>query len=281
LNSGEIVYITFSHYQGFGDSPEKEQRMADFLNLVKDRLGDRAYKVETKKDQVINNPFEQTYNQIINSPTEAHQRDSGKKGHPSNSVVILVTDSYSADSYKDLPEENTQDKFFWPLQYCPPKLKDGTPNQALHGFYTNTSDKNGAINGQITNQTKARELDLPFPLYMTLTPQDEECAMIVTYGASEAIAEFGAALIASINPVSVAVGMALVALAMALELTESMLPYKSLKELSGDINKDLYVNVNKTFANQSPNDISIIYVDFYEKTTNVDLVDTAIALSYQ
>jgi hypothetical protein len=116
---------------------------------------------------------------------------------------------------------------------------------------------------------------------MTLTPQDEECAMIVTYGASEAIAEFGGALIASINPVSVAVGIALVALAMALELTESMLPYKSLKELSGDINEDLYVNVNKTFANQSPNDISIIYVDFYEKTTNVDLVDTAIALSYQ
>jgi hypothetical protein len=158
------------------------------------------------------------------------------------------------------------------VQYCPPKTRE---NPAIYGAYTNTSNTNAALSGQQGNQANARGLNLPFALYMTLTPQNDEIAMIVTYGAADAIEELAATLW-----FTGLLAAALEALALSLKATESMLPYKSLEELSSHINKDLYVNVMKLFANQSgPNDISMIYADFYENVPNVSLVDLAIMLS--
>ena len=306
--AGEILYITFGHYQEFSDA-----QVADFLQFVKDRLGMYAYKVKTNGNIIVNNPFERTYDEIL---TQGNEPDSSGTGERRHSVVILVNARYSTNSYQDDPPAATrppaaskgqvdppaatqdqvdppaatqgqvdppmatQDKVFWPRDYSPPDLGENSESPALYGFYSNTSDKNSAIAGQEVNLAKARERNLGFPLYMTLTPQDDECAMIVTYGAADAIEELGLALML-VPVVGLTVGALLLALAESLKITESMLPYKSLEELSDHLNEDLYVNVKHSFVDEYvPNEISMLYTDFAENTMDVSLVDLAIQLSH-
>ncbi len=298
--AGEILYITFGHYQEFSDA-----QVADFLQFVKDRLGMYAYKVKTNGNIIVNNPFERTYDEIL---TQGNEPDSSGTGQRRHSVVILVNAKYSADKYKDdppaaskgqvnppagtpdqvapssatpdqvAPPAVTQDKVFWPKDYSPPDIHSDWANLPLYGFYTNKSDKDEVMAGQEENLAMARERNLPFPLYMTLTPQDDECAMIVTYGAADAIEELGLVLMTTV--VGLIVGGLLVALAESLKITESMLPYKSLEELSDHLNEDLYVIVKQRFVDESgPNEISMLYTDFAENTMDVSLVDLAIQLS--
>jgi hypothetical protein len=275
-NSSEIIYITFGHYQGFGESPEKEQRIVDFLNLVKDHFGRIAYPVELDAAGHINNdPFEKTYDEIINTPIGIY--DHGGKGNKNReSVVIVATSNYSSGNYtKAIGEAGYQDRVFWPTTYSPPNFSKGADNPAFYGGYTNTSNKDQAMAGQQENEAQARARNLPFALYMTLTPQDDECAAIVASSAAAAIAWFAAPLTA--NPLTFPIGAALEGVAAGLAIYGMTLSWKTLKELSSQINKGLRNTVMQTFANPSgPNDISFIYTDFYEDT---DLVDIAIELN--
>ena len=129
--------------------------------------------------------------------------------------------------------------------------------------------------GQQENEAQARARNLPFALYMTLTPQNDECVAIVAASAADAIAWFAAPLL--IIPGASAIGVALEGVAAGLAIYGMTLSWKTLKELSSQITKGLRNTIMQTFANPSgPNDISFIYTDFYEDT---DLVEIAIELN--
>ena len=247
LNStqGEIVYITMGHYQGFDRS-----RYPEFANLVKTALQDYAYWRETDANgQIQNHLFDRTYRQIITQDGDAKSR------------VILVN-------------AQSDDRVFWPGEYSPPE--SGPNNEVLYGYYTHTTDKDEMLKTQREQLDIAREKGLPFALYMTLTPSVSDVLKRIVLTLTSALDRYADSLMS--NPSKIPLAIALKAVAAGLNNAGNKFPWFSLKDLSEIANEDLISIILDRFVDSTAdeNEISLLYLDFYETTEAVSL---AIALS--
>ncbi|MBE9039335.1 hypothetical protein IQ235_00810 [Oscillatoriales cyanobacterium LEGE 11467] len=247
LNStqGEIVYITMGHYQGFD-----RDRYPEFANLVKTALQDYVYRREIDADGTIqNHPFDRTYQQIITQDGSSKSR------------VILVN-------------ATSDDLVFWPIQYSPPD--SGPENEVLYGYYTHTTDKDEMLKMQRYQLDIAREKGLPFALYVTLTPSFSDVLDRIVLSLTSALDRFADSLMS--NPSKIPIAIALKAVVAGLKIAENKFPWFSLKDLSDIANEDLIPLIFDRFVDSSAdrNEISLLYLDFYETTEAVSL---AISLS--
>ncbi|HEY0074043.1 MAG TPA: phosphatidylinositol-specific phospholipase C domain-containing protein [Abditibacteriaceae bacterium] len=243
---GEIVYVTMGHWQDFSQDQDKA-----FADLVKAQLGEYAYMRQGDTDNYTNNPFEQTYEQIISQ--------SGKK----RSTVILVNDRSS-------------DPIFWPRDFSPP-FKES--DNVIAGGYTDTSDREEMIAKQSSKfeatkrPIKVPERARPFALYMTLTPQEDEAIKIVVSSFASTVSEFPTpSILGPVNPMA----LALRAIAGLLEVYKSQLPWTqswaSLHQLSEIANKELENTLSKLQPlDTTDNRISFLYLDYYEDTRAIDI----------
>ena len=247
--NGEIVYITMGHWAGF----DNQNLYTQFATMVSDALGAWAYVPQTSSGTITNNPFNQTYAQIIG------------QGGVTKSRVILVNGQAPANSV------------FWPLAYSPP---DNGPNEnnpaagtVIDGYYTNTTDLNTMVQTQKQQQQSAI---LPFALYMTLTPQSSDYVGIVItslYSALLSLAK-SLALIPIIGPM---LATAVLAVAAGLYIGQLGFPWRTLEQLSAKVDTQLTDLIFNNFASPGqPSNIAFLYVDYYEKTSVVDL---AVSLS--
>ncbi|MDY6940739.1 MAG: hypothetical protein SWY16_24155 [Cyanobacteriota bacterium] len=246
LNStqGEIVYITMGHYQGFD-----RDRYLDFANFIKTALQDYAYIRETDdKGQIQNHPFDRTYGQIIAQDGSAKSR------------VILVN-------------AKSDDPVFWPGDYSPPD--SGPDNEVLYGYYTHTTDKEEMLKTQREQLDLAREKGLPFALYMTLTPSFADVLDRILVTLASALDRFANSLMS--DPSKIPIAIALKAVIAGLKSADNKFSWFSLKDLSDIANEDFVATVLERFIDTpDENEISLLYLDFYETTEAVAL---AIALS--
>jgi hypothetical protein len=247
--NGEIVYITMGHWAGFGSN----QNLYDqFSTLVSNELGAWAYVPQFNGTVITNNPFGQTYTQIIN------------QGGTAKSRVILV------NGQSTLP-------VFWPLAYSPP---DNGPNEGnpaygtvIAGYYTDTTTLNTMLQTQKQQQQSA---SLPFALYMTLTPQGSDYAEVVVSSLSGALAKLGVTMLA-VPFIGPALCLAIEAVAAGLYIGNLTFSWRTLEQLSAQVDDQLTDLVYKNFATPGqPSNISFLYLDFYERTSAVSL---AVALS--
>lgn len=240
--NGEIVYVTMGHWESC------DNKYNEFSELVKDKLGMFAYVRESDSSgRITNNPFEKTYADIVGQDGQERSR------------VILVN-------------EKSADPVFWPKSYSPP---DNSANGAvIGGYYTETTNVATMIKTQQErfDQAKAK---LPFALYMTLTPGTDDAVKVVVSSLSSAIAKLAAGLLLTLYA---PIGIALEAIAAGLKIYEWTLDWTTLKELSRKVNKNIYSTVTDKFQklSENENNISFIYLDFYEST---DIVDLAIQYS--
>ncbi|HEV7485926.1 MAG TPA: hypothetical protein VGQ65_09605 [Thermoanaerobaculia bacterium] len=236
--TGEIVYVNLSHYIGFeGDD------LTTFGNFVKSKVGDWAY---VALPGFTNDPFQATYDEII-----------GQSG-VNKSRVILTTSNSLGD-----------DRSFWPAEYCPP---ENTRSQAvLAGVYTDTTDIDLMIRTQVSQFQSAVDAGLPFANYMTMTPDTAQYVNIIVsslYGALYTLS-------LDIMPHDPEVGLAVAAIATALLVDYEVVGFswRTLEELSQQIDRQLTEIVDDNFVpiTGTDNQISMIFCDFWETTTVVDL----------
>jgi len=251
--SGEIVYITMGHFQGFGDD-----QYLDFAEIVVTALGEYAYiRTMDAPGNITNDPFQQTYQAIV----------SVSESRVTSKVILVYGES------ADMKNDPVLSKYpiFWPSYYSPSD-NGSSDTEAIYGFYTNTTQKDHMLSEQAKNQAKAVSLNLPFALYMTLTPSTEDAVKRVVFTLASPIAKVAAPLL--LNPLSAPIGSAPEALAGGLAIADKVLSWHSLEELEKPVTRSLSPYVMGDFVPTGP--ISIVYLDFYEHT---DVVDLAIQLS--
>jgi phosphatidylinositol-specific phospholipase C-like protein len=251
--SGEIVYVTMGHWCGFMDN---YQYYDAFNQLVKNTLKSYAYvQQQDSNKNFTNNPFNQTYNAIVSATGQTQ------------STVILVLDN----------DASGKDPVFWPWEFSPPD-NDKNSSSVLAGYYTETSDVNSMVSTQ-SEQFQSNKGQLPFALYMTLTPRKDECIKIYVAQLASVVAEFGALLLAfAWYPPTWVMIPAFEVLAAYLALYGTSLFWTTLRELSLLINDQLQSELVSEFQslpeipfNPQNNQITFIYVDTYEDTNVVDL----------
>lgn len=241
---GEILYVTMGHYR------PSVGIAADFRNMVEQFISGYAYVPEFSNGVLTNNPFNQTYSQIIS------QNSTGSK-------VILIDSSM---------DDFSQGSIFWPSSFSPPDSND--MSDYFYGRYSNTSSLSCMLGWQNSEFTAAGRLNLPYALYMTLTPQDSDVSAIVGNVLSNAIFD-EATTIAPTNP-TVAQELR--------DVVSMLLPYMkvmewtSLQELCKQVDTQVGTLINENFLSgwAGPNPLSLIYLDYYETT---DIVDLAINYS--
>jgi hypothetical protein len=249
---GEIVYITMGHWAGF----DSNQSLYDqFSTMVENAIGDWAYVRQMNGSTITNNPFDQTYQAIIG------------QGGTSKSRVILVNGQSTSTT-------------FWPLAYSPP---DNDPNQkppnpaagsVIAGYYTNTTTVSTMTSTQKSQQQQAG--NLPFALYMTLTPNGTDYAEVVVTSLAGAVAKLGVSMLV-IPFIGIALCAALEAIAAGLAIGQLAFSWRTLEQLSQPVDDQLNQLVYSNFTQiGQPNNISFIYIDFYERSSVVSL---AVALS--
>jgi len=248
VSGREVVYVTLGHFTGFGT-----RQYDEFAELLRQTLGKYAYRRETQGSRITNNPFDQTLEQIVTQGST-----------PPSSRVILV--------YNDLDGYWLDDPIFWPTYYSPPN-NGPTDTKAIYGFYTDTTDPSEMVTTQRANQQQARQYNLPFALYMTLTPGTSDTVLRVVTSLATAIRNVGTA--ASVVPYTAPIGVALIAVAAGLAVTNSTLPWLSLRDLTQRVNANLSQTVQSNFADYA---VNLLYLDFFEDTAP-SVVDLAIQLS--
>jgi len=235
---GEIVYVNLSHYIGFEGND-----LTTFGNFVKTIVGDWAY---VASPGFTNDPFQTTYDAII-----------GQSGTNKSRVILTTSDSLGDDRY------------FWPAEYCPP---ENTRSQAvLAGVYTDTTDLDLMISTQVSQFQAAVDAALPFANYMTMTPDTEQYVNIIVsslYGALFTLA----AEITLVDPV-VGAAVAAIAAGLLVDYEVTGFSWRTLEELSQQIDRQLTEIVDDNFVpiTGTDNQISMIFCDFWETTTVVDL----------
>lgn len=234
---GEIVYLNMSHFSGI-DAGLQEQ----FNALVLAKLGHWGYYPTWSGGAITNDVFSQTYSQII--------------GSSNTSKVILVNDVAPAG-----------DPNFWPAAYCPPD--DTKTSFAIDGVYTNTESVSAMLSAQTSQYQQAVDAGMPFALYMTLTPSTTTYVEVVGFALSGAVVQIGEDLV----PIDPVIGAAVIAFGAGLKFADILLPFNTLLELSQDIDRQLDALVIDNFLPISPgsNQISMIFLDFFETTAVVDL----------
>ena len=245
---GEIVYVTVGHYIGFHAGTPTETQL---LQQIESALGAYAY-----SPAIASDVFDQTWQQIVtlNGTASAASR------------VILVNG-----------ESATASAPFWPKSYSPPD-SDNT-DMAIYGAYTNTTDLNTMLQGQIANFNAAKAGNLPFALYMTLTPSGDDYTDVIVNDVGEALVDLGGDLQSRGMLIYRVMGDVLVAIGNKLQINYPLRSgFSTLEVLASEVNEQLDSYVQQYFAPApgQPNQVSMIYLDWYE-TTNV--VELAIALS--
>jgi hypothetical protein len=247
----EIVYVTLGHLRGFGERETFDQNVSLLCQTVKAYMGNFVYVPEVSGGSITNNPFEQTYNQIVTQNSSAPQ---------SRAILVLGVDS-------------PPDPAFWPVSYSPPDN-----GMMVFGSYANTDDLSTMIQDQV-NKFHQR-MNFPFALFAILTPQDDQVTNIMDSLLYTAISD-EANIIDPSDP-----SLAKALMEIANNLNPQTPAYWSLKELSQQADQALktivYDKVLPRVTGDNP--LSFIYLDFYE-TTGIDpypatcLVDIAISLS--
>lgn len=240
---GEILYVTLSHYRS------KSGEFNNFRSQVEQCLSAYAYKVVGAGS---NSPLFQTYNEMVSAQTPG-------------SKVILV-DSQTSD-YAD-------GSIFWPIDYSPADSENSSPLFA--GTYSNTSDQQAMIDDQYSKfRANALGKNLPFALFMLLTPQDDDVAAILANALAQRI-EFEAAIIAQSDPVTA--GQLLQVVSAVLQKYMHGMWWDSIAQLCAPLNSQLTNVIQNQFLAgwRLKNPLSWVYVDFYETT---DIVAQAINYS--
>ncbi len=143
--NGEIVIVQMSAWIA---EEKKTERYEALANQVRKELGEYAYQKKISNGVITNPVFEQTYNDIF----------SQKKGPGSR--VILV--------FSGAPVPVSNDPMIW-----------DSAQLGLSGSYPNTTSKDNMISDQKSKFTSAQSSGKPFRLYLTLTPQPDDCKTIV------------------------------------------------------------------------------------------------------
>lgn len=228
---GEIIIVFAKRMFGY----KSPVGMEGFTQLLKEKLGPYAY---TRDQDSSNNPFEQTYNQII------HQNET-----PTSKVIILYEDS--------------DDAIFWTEE----KVN-------LQNPWSNKSFKEAAIEVQLAAFKKnlASKNPAPFGLSMTLTPQPDEVEKIMIAGIGPVIIKLQN-LALKIPKVGKEIAAALGLVAEEFKKYDQSLRYRTLEELATTINTGLSQTIQTTFVPDSsqPNPIALIWTDFFNQTPVVDL----------
>src|SRR5690606_26814756 len=238
---GEIVRISFSNflcdlYERYDNEKFPYQV---FEALVRHHLEDYAY----LKDPAVENPFDQTYNQI------RHQHGIDK------SRAILLNKMATRDS---------MDIFWEKTKYYSSKWSD-------------TSNKKELLESQKEHYKEAVKEGTYHEISLTLTPQEKEVKSVVVSSLAPAIIKLAGTIAAFwwllyTGPIAVALS----AFAAGLAGFNLFLPWSSLKQLSQIINKDLRGSLYFVLDGHSCDSVSCISLDFYEHT---DVVNLAIEIS--
>jgi len=231
---GEILYITMGHFQGF----HKNQTIfKKFNTMVKTALGFYAYVREGHP--ISNNPFEQTYHNIINQTT------------PGKSRIILVNGN-----------DYATDHVFWPIEYD--TTAETRKMSVIMGKYSDTDKVSTLITDQTRQLAIAKTENLPFALTMTLTPQEQTFKNIVISSVYCSIVE-----LARILPEA---NTQLLEIAAEISVYNKTLLSRTLKQLAQNLNSDLR-NIMQRMqpADTEINNISRLYTDFHSDSSVVDL----------
>jgi hypothetical protein len=244
-NPGEILFITMGHFLSVSDRGKQ-----DFAKLVTDSLGSYAYAPVWTSDTRIRNSF---YTETWNTLCQVNKKTVSR-------VLLVWGDGKGKRSDTPAP--------FWPITYSPPD--NNADNRVLAGFYTNTSNLDKALSTQAMQLRAAVKADLPFALYMTLTPGDDDQIPIIVGSLKKPIAE-----LAGVYPLFAPL---LLPISAGLAIYSATRDFNTLAELAAKVDQRLpyYVTSNILEGYSGKNPISYLYLDYYETT---DVVDLAIALS--
>jgi len=245
---GEIVYVTFGHYEGFRPGTPAEQNL---LQQIESALGAYAYVPQFENGAIANDVFAQTWQQIVTLNGTA----------PQASRVVLVQGESGSTSAP-----------FWPKSYSPPDSTN--ENMAIYGAYADTTDLDTMVQGQTANFAAARDASLPFALYMTLTPSGSDYTDVIVNDIAAAIDALGEQLQNEHGGIVALLGNLLQAISERLEIRfPPRSGFSTLQELAATVDAQLDAYVQQYFAPPAgqPNQISMIYLDFYESTNVVDL----------
>lgn len=271
---GEILFVEMSHFVSDPKNSSDHQNMDAFVNSVKSKLGEFAYLKELDGNEIINNPFNKRYNEVV--------------GSTGSSKVVLIL-----DSAKD-------DKMYWSLE----QLGIGDGGDGSYSYdYSDTTDKKAMITGQKGNFTNAQKEQEIFTLWYTLTTNKKDSSKIVIGSISDSLryALYDEAVkkipdkkeisdaIKAINyipfvsvddPVeefkkSLKKEIASLVRAVFPENTAGYLTtYHLSQRANPDLHKELYANFQN--PNSGNNKISVIFADFNDESM---LVETAIQYS--
>jgi hypothetical protein len=252
-STAEIVYVTFSHFRGFGDGDG--QIVSSLSDTVKAYLGDFVYNPGSS----VENPFNLTYNQIVTQDSTTPK---------SRAILVWGT-------------TQPPDPIFLPENYSPPDNDNGSISHIVGGVYTDT-DTFATMTSDQGQQYKNRNIDQPFALFLTLTPQDTSVGNILGYVLYDGIT-------GKADTIPEPISDEMKAVANKIKPNVPLpLPYTTLEKLSEDVDNDP-VGVINTYILQGTSQIqplSFLYVDFYENTYNPNtdkqtqyVVDIAIQLS--
>ncbi|MFP5246458.1 MAG: hypothetical protein ACLGH0_07160 [Thermoanaerobaculia bacterium] len=246
---GEIVYVTFGHYEGFAAGGRDEQDLLDQIQTV---LGAYAY-APVVQNEITNDVWQQTWEQIVTV--------DGTQSTASRVVLVNGTSALASGIY-------------WPQPYSPPDSTN--QNMAIYGAYTNTIDLNAMQSGQLTNYCAALSANLPFALYLTMTPQGSNYTQVIVQDIAQAIDNLGERFQNEHGGIVAIIGRILQKIANVLEIEVPLsTSWTTLAGLTKEIDIDTLIQQFAPAPGQ-PNPVSMIYLDFYEKT---NVVDVAIALS--
>jgi hypothetical protein len=257
-SSGEIVYVTFGHYEGFRAGTSAEDTL---LQQIQQSLDTWAYAPQTSGGSITNDVWNQTWQEIVTLGGTA----------PQSSRVILVNG-----------ESSTPSGIYWAQPYSPP---DSTNvSMAIYGAYTNTTSVETMLNGdatlagQIANFCAAQGAGLPFALYMTLTPQGSDYTKVIVHEIAQALDALGEQLQGEHGGIMAILGEILEVISSRLEIADPAPAWRTLYTLSQQIDGQLDALVEQYFAPApgQPNGVSMIYLDWYGST---DVVDLAVGLS--
>lgn len=237
--NGEIVIVQMSAWIAEKD---KTKRYQAFATKVQKEIGEYAYQKKMSNGVITNPVFEQTYNDIF----------SQKKGPGSR--VILV--------FNGAPVSVSNDPMIW-----------DSDQLGMSGSYPNTTSKDNMISDQKSKFTSAQSSGKPFRLYMTLTPQSDDCKTIVATKISNELPDKIAPLITWIPGVKEELAKLI---RNTIGIKEWKNDWRTVKGLSNKVNGDLGKTLKENFQgpglnNDKSNIITILYTDFYENTTVVDM----------
>lgn len=251
---GEIVVLEMSHFEG--------GYTQDFLDKVKETLGAYAYtKQFDAQGNVTNNPLDQTYREVVGS----------------SSKVILLTS-----------EDTSSDPMLWHYDQL------GIRNESKEGkpwySYADQTDAEAMYNNQAEKYLNAKAADHPYTLWYTLTAQQEDITKIVLGRLPEVLADALAPQVVDWvlgRPENIVQEYAHEAAVKLLrgqlknlvkdKLSVETPPYESVKELSQRVNPNLKTVLENKFQSSTTgnNFITVLYIDFFEDTSLVEL-----AISY-